>query len=101
MTSKVLWSEFRRRPLAVIGLVFVAALFLVALFAPWLSPHSPTAYDLDAILLPPSLTHPFGTDEEGRDVLSRMIFGTRVSLSVGLIAVAIYVLIGIILGALA
>ena len=73
----------------------------MALLAPWLSPYSPTAYDLDAILIPPSFPHPFGTDSQGRDLLSRLLFGTRVSLTVGLIAVALYVAIGLVLGAFA
>lgn len=64
-------------------------------------PYSPTEYDLDATLMGPSRQHLLGTDEQGRDVAARMIFGTRVSLSVGVIAVSIYVAIGILLGALA
>ncbi len=63
--------------------------------------HSPTDYDLEVILSPPSREHPFGTDDRGRDVLSRMIYGARVSLSVGFVAVGIYVVIGTVLGALA
>lgn len=101
MNLRLIWEQFRKNRLAVAGLVLVGLLFVVAAAAPWLSPHSPTAYDLDAILLPPSTAHLFGTDEEGRDVLARMVYGTRISLTVGLIAVAIYVLIGIILGSLA
>jgi peptide/nickel transport system permease protein len=64
-------------------------------------PYSPNDYDLDSILLPPDEYHWLGTDEQGRDVLSRMIHGSRISLSVGLVAVSIYTLIGIFLGALA
>jgi len=97
----LVWTQFRKNRLAVFGLAVVLLLFLVAFLAPILSSYSPTAYDLDAILLPPSASHPFGTDEEGRDVLSRMIYGTRISLSVGFIAVGLYVVIGVILGALA
>lgn len=63
--------------------------------------YSPTDYDLEVILSPPSREHPFGTDDRGRDVLSRMIYGSRVSLSVGFVAVGIYVFIGTVLGALA
>ncbi|MBI2082848.1 MAG: ABC transporter permease [Deltaproteobacteria bacterium] len=97
----LVWRQFHLNRLAMFGLFFVLFLFGVALLAPWISPYSPTAYDLDAILLPPSWDHPFGTDEEGRDLLSRLIFGSRISLSVGLIAVVLYVSIGIILGAIA
>lgn len=64
-------------------------------------PYSPTEYDLDAIVEAPSQSHWLGTDEDGRDIASRLIYGTRVSLSVGFVAVGIYVLIGVILGALA
>ncbi len=83
------------------GLAVVSCFFLVAILAPWLTRYSPTAYDLDAILLGPSPAHLFGTDEEGRDVLARILFGTRISLSVGFVAVGLYVMIGIFLGALA
>lgn len=98
---RLVWKQFRSNRLAVFGLVVVFVLFGIAFLAPLLSQYSPTAYDLDAILLKPSVVHPFGTDEEGRDVLARMIYGTRISLSVGLISVFLYVSIGIILGALA
>ncbi len=101
MNFRLLWSQFRQDRWALIGLVVVFLFFGVALLAPFLAPHSYTAYDLDAILRPPSSLHLFGTDEEGRDVLSRMIYGTRISLSVGFIAVFLYVLIGILAGALA
>lgn len=66
-----------------------------------LVPYSPNDYDLNSILLPPDEYHYLGTDEQGRDVLSRMIYGSRISLSVGFVAVSIYTLIGIIVGALA
>ncbi len=66
-----------------------------------LVPYSPNDYDLESILLPPDEYHLLGTDEQGRDVLSRMIYGSRISLSVGFVAVGIYTLIGIIIGALA
>ena len=64
-------------------------------------PFSPYEYNLDSILLPPSFKHLLGTDDQGRDVLSRIIYGARISLSVGIIAVGIYTIIGIILGLLA
>lgn len=83
------------------GLFFVAGLFLIAIFAQWISPYQPNAYNLDALLQSPSFTHPFGTDEQGRDILSRIFYGARISLSVGLVAVSIYVAIGIVIGALA
>jgi peptide/nickel transport system permease protein len=66
-----------------------------------LVPYSPTEYDLSSILLPPSAKHWLGTDDQGRDVLARLIYGSRVSLSVGFIAVSIYVFIGLFFGTLA
>lgn len=101
MNLKFIWQQFAKNRLAVAGLAAVLALFAVAFLAPYLSSYSPTAYDLDSVLVPPSAAHPLGTDEEGRDVLARMIYGTRISLSVGFISVILYVAIGVILGALA
>lgn len=81
--------------------MIILLLFCMAIFAPWISPYAPNAYDLDSILMSPSKAHIFGTDDQGRDVLSRIIFGTRISLSVGFVAVSIYIVIGIVLGAAA
>lgn len=99
--GRQVWRQYRQNRFAMVGLFFVILLFGVAFAAPWIASHSPTAYDLNAVLEPPSLAHPFGTDEEGRDLLARLVYGTRVSLAVGFIAVALYVAIGILLGALA
>ncbi|MCF8066729.1 MAG: ABC transporter permease, partial [Desulfarculaceae bacterium] len=87
--------------LAMVGLLVVLVLLVVAALAPWLTVHNPNAIDVEGILLPPSLSHPFGTDELGRDVFSRMIMGSRVSLEVGLISAGLATLIGVVLGALA
>lgn len=95
------WARFFRDKLAVAGLVTVLAFFVISISAPILAPYDPTAIDVANILAPPSLAHPFGTDELGRDVLSRMIFGAGISLKVGFVAVGIAVAIGIVLGALA
>ena len=97
----MVWKQFKRNKLAVAGLAIVLLLFAVAILAPFISPHSPSAYDLNSILVGPSGDHLLGTDAQGRDVLSRMIFGARISLSVGFVAVSIYVAIGILMGALA
>ena len=94
-------ERFLKNKLAVFGLILTSLFFIVAFLAPHLTQYSPTAYDLDAVLKSPSALHWFGTDEEGRDVFARMIFGTRISLTVGFIAVGIYIVIGVILGALA
>ena len=91
----------RRHPMMVIGGVIVGTVSLVALLAPWLAPYDPTDISVRAILLPPSWQHWCGTDTLGRDVFSRMLYGARVSLAVGFVAVGIAMLIGILLGAMA
>jgi peptide/nickel transport system permease protein len=101
MSLSQIIRQFARNKMAVLGLTVVLSLFAVAALAPHLSAHSPTAYDLDAVLKPPSHAHWLGTDDQGRDIWARMIFGTRVSLTVGFISVALYVAIGIFFGALA
>jgi peptide/nickel transport system permease protein len=93
--------SLRRHPRIVIGGGLVLFLVLVAVFAPLVAPFDPTKVDGSVALEPPSWTHPFGTDDVGRDVLSRVIFGARVSLSVGLIAVGIGAVIGISVGTVA
>jgi peptide/nickel transport system permease protein len=90
-----------RNPLAIAGLITVCLLGAVAILAPLFSPHDPATIDVSNILAPPSGIHPFGTDDLGRDVASRMIYGARISLAVGFVAVGISVLIGILVGALA
>lgn len=97
---KLIWKRFRKNSLALGGGIIVMALFVVAVFAPVLSPYDPNHIDRKRILEPPSLAHPLGTDDLGRDVLSRMIWGSRISLSVGFVAVGIATVIGMILGAL-
>lgn len=88
-----------RSPLASAGLIIITVIALLAVFAPLLAPFDPEAIDVQAILLPPSVTHWMGTDGLGRDVLSRMLFGARISLMVGIVAVGIATAIGIVLGA--
>jgi peptide/nickel transport system permease protein len=98
---KIIWHRFKKNPLAVIGLVIILSLAIIAMLAPFISPHEPTKIDVYNVLSPPGTTHPFGTDELGRDLLSRMIWGSRASLKVGFIAVGIAISIGTILGAIA
>lgn len=86
---------------ALTGGLIVAALFIVSIFASQLAPYDPNTPQLTLILAPPSQEHPFGTDNLGRDVLSRMIWGAGVSLKVGFVAVGISTTIGILLGSLA
>ena len=85
----------------VIGLVLVALLLLAALFAPILAPHDPLAQARDAILQPPGWPFPLGTDDVGRDVLARLLYGARLSLAVGLIVVSLALMAGTLLGLLA
>lgn len=93
--------RFGRHKMAVLGLVIITLLALVALLAPVLAPYDPNAIAVGDFQAPPSAKHPLGTDALGRDVLSRLIYGSRISLSVGIVSVALYVTIGILLGALA
>lgn len=95
------WKRFRTNKLALGGAFIVLLLFVVALFAHWLSPYDPGQIDVQQVLQDPTWKHPFGTDPLGRDVFSRMIYGSRISLMVGFVAVGISTLIGIFLGALA
>ncbi len=95
------WKRFQKNKLALLGGFIVILLFLTALLAPWLSPYDPGLIDIRRVLEAPTPEHLFGTDPLGRDVLSRMIWGSRISLMVGFVAVGISSLIGIFLGALA
>lgn len=87
-------------PLAFSGFVIIIGILLLAFLAPLISPYDPNAIDVKAILLPPSSRHLMGTDGLGRDVFSRMLFGARISLLVGMVAVGIATAIGIVLGAI-
>ncbi len=96
--------RFSRSPLSIIGLVIILVISVVAIFAPFIAPYPKdaiSAVHFGNSFQPPSLAHPFGTDEVGRDVLSRVIFGSRLSLKVGLVVVAISVLVGVPLGLVA
>ncbi|WP_414652891.1 ABC transporter permease [Humidesulfovibrio sp.] len=84
-----------------LGLGLVGCMSLAALFAPFIAPYDPNAINVDALLLTPSLAHPLGTDALGRDVFSRILYGGRVSLWVGFVAVGISTAIGLALGLVA
>lgn len=86
---------------AVIGMVIVGIFLCCALFAPYITPNDPYEIDLSSKELAPSIHHPMGTDSLGRDVFARVVHGTRISLKVGVIAISISLLIGVILGAFA
>ncbi|MEF2070691.1 ABC transporter permease [Consotaella aegiceratis] len=90
----------QRRPLAALGAAFLLALLLIAIFAPWIAPYAPDDY-ADGVLVPPSWAHPFGIDHLGRDVFSRVIWGSRISLWMGFLAVIIAVTVGTALGVVA
>ena len=99
--KRVFWRYFKKNRLAVGGLVTVTIIFLIAIFAAVLSPYDPDKTDVSLKLKPPSSHNYLGTDQLGRDVLSRMLYGSRISLTVGFIAVGISILIGILIGATA
>jgi peptide/nickel transport system permease protein len=95
------WRTFSRNQLACCGAVVVGILVAIAVLAPALAPWDPTKTDMKRILEGPSTKHWLGTDQIGRDVLSRLLYGSRISLAVGFVSVGIAVLIGILLGAVA
>jgi peptide/nickel transport system permease protein len=95
------WRTFSRNQLACCGAVVVGILVAVAVLAPALAPWDPNKTDMKRILEGPSAKHWLGTDQIGRDVLSRLLYGSRISLAVGFVSVGIAVLIGIVLGAAA
>ncbi|HYB41314.1 MAG TPA: ABC transporter permease, partial [Candidatus Methylomirabilis sp.] len=96
------WAALRatvgRKPLGIASAGLIAVLVLTALFAEALAPYDPLAAQPEIRLAPPSWAHPFGTDDIGRDVLSRIIYGSRISLWVGLLAVGIGTFAGMIVG---
>src|SRR5256886_8589052 len=87
--------------LAIIGLVIVAVFVLVAIFAPWIATQDVGATNLSMRYMAPSAAHWFGTDSTGRDIFSRVVFGARISLEVGIVVVAVSAFVGTIIGAVA
>lgn len=101
-TPLPVWRRAARyNPLATAGMVLVILFVLFAVFAPWLSPYDPAQLDLTIRLQPPSHAHWFGTDELGRDILSRIIYGSRISMLVGSCVVAGSLALGIFFGSIA
>lgn len=96
----VVWKQLRHNRMALTGAGIVLAMFAMAAAATFVN-SDPAAIDVSQSLLPPSLAHPLGTDDLGREVLVRMLYGARISLLVGFVAVGISTLIGIVLGAVA
>lgn len=99
--SSGLRRRMGRRPMLVAGLSILAAFVLVALFAPQIAPFDPILQDGDSALLPPSWVHPFGTDNFGRDVFSRVIWGTRIDLQIAILGVIFPFAIGTTVGTVA
>lgn len=93
--------QFSGSAVGLVGLSLVAAFLLLTALAPWLAPHDPVATDFVSVLSPPSRAHPFGTDDIGRDILSRVIYGSRVSFEAGVFTVAVALTIGLPLGLVA
>ncbi|WP_139578501.1 dipeptide ABC transporter permease DppC [Escherichia coli] len=98
------WHYFKRNKGAVVGLVYVVIVLFIAIFANWIAPYNPAEQFRDALLAPPawqeggSMAHLLGTDDVGRDVLSRLMYGARLSLLVGCLVVVLSLIMGVILG---
>jgi peptide/nickel transport system permease protein len=99
--SSLTWRRFARSKGGLLGLALILLLFAVAALAPWIAPYPPLAMDQKAIYAPPDFKHLLGTDELGRDILSRIIFGSRVILKVCFSATLVASLVGIALGVMA
>ncbi|MGI9252923.1 MAG: ABC transporter permease, partial [Thermomicrobiales bacterium] len=92
------WNRLCRNPGALLGMAVLIAIIAASLLAPWLAPHDPIAQDTTAIRSAPTAQHPFGTDNFGRDIFSRVLYGGRMSLPVGFVAIAITAVAGVALG---
>jgi peptide/nickel transport system permease protein len=99
--KKTFWHYFKKRRMAVGGLTLILIMFLIAGLAFFLAPYDPGKTEVSMKLKAPSFQHLLGTDQLGRDIFSRMLYGSRISLSVGFVAVAISIFIGVLVGALA
>ena len=95
------WRRLRREPSAIIGAIIIGFFVALAIFAPFIAPYDPNASDWMAVRAAPSLAHLLGTDDLGRDVLSRVIYGARASLAAGVVSVLVALAIGIPLGLVA
>ncbi len=99
--TRSLYGVMRRQPLAAIGVTLLGVFVVCALFAPWLAPQDPAQLDLAGRLMGPSWAHWFGTDELGRDILSRTLYGARISLIVAVSVVGLSLAVGLVLGMIA
>jgi peptide/nickel transport system permease protein len=98
--AAIIWKRFRKHPGAIVGIIILALLAIAVILVP-LSPYDPEASSMTERLQPPSLAHPMGTDALGRDLMTRVLYGGRISLTVGLLVVIISLSIGVPTGALA
>ncbi|MEX1375871.1 MAG: ABC transporter permease [Eubacteriales bacterium] len=94
-------KRLKRNKMAIAGLIIIVLLGLVAIFAPWLSPYKFDQTDIKNTFAAPSWEHPFGTDELGRDILSRIMYGGRYSLQIGIISISTSLIVGIMVGSIA
>jgi len=99
--GKIIWKRFRRNRIAIVGSVVLLVLIVLAILAPVIAPYERDAIELARREQPPSSEHLFGTDRQGRDLFTRVLYGGRISLSVGLVASSLQMVIGVILGCLA
>ncbi|HEX6988738.1 MAG TPA: oligopeptide ABC transporter permease [Bacillota bacterium] len=99
--GRIFWRRFRRNRAALVGCAVLLFLIVISVGAPWIAPHDRDFADLTQIERPPSAEHPLGTDQIGRDNLTRLLWAGRISLMVGVIAVGIAITLGTVLGALA
>lgn len=97
----VVWKQLKNNRFAMTGAAIIFLLFILSFLAPYLTPYAPDDLDAYNVLMPPSMTHLLGTDELGRDVLTRIIYGARISLKVGFVSVGIAVLAGSVAGLVA
>lgn len=95
---KMIVLRFKKNRRAMAGLWMVLVFLIVAIFAPWIAPHDPYAQNMQVMLQSPSLDHLFGTDEFGRDIFSRIIYGAQISLMIGIVGVLISIVFGVALG---
>jgi peptide/nickel transport system permease protein len=98
---RLLRKRLARRPFALLGFAVAAIFILAAIFAPWVAPYSASATDFNAVLAKPSWDHLLGTDELGRDILSRIIWGARASIQAGVLATCLAMAIGVPIGLVA
>lgn len=98
--GQLVWRRFRRNKLALIGMGMMTIIVLMGIFAPLLATHDPNRIHMGQFRQPPSDDHILGTDSLGRDVWSRLVYGSRVSMTVGITAVSIYIVIGVTIGSL-